>query len=909
LHDLHDTTETGEPLYASAAEYYRKDMAQDPQLRKKRTRRLWAALAIVAAILALLIVPPLVSMSRYKARITHLMSESLGRPVRLSSVEFRLFPTPGFVLTDLTVQEDPAYGAEPVLHASTVTASIRLLSLWRGRLEISSVSVDEASLNVVRTPEGRWNLDPLFRTAAANSTPEPGAAAPAKTPRALPLPYMEATNSRINFKNGAEKLPFSLVQTDLSFWQEQPGEWRIRLRGQPARTDVSLDLADTGLVRLEAQLHRAPELRLMPVHVDLEWREAQLGQLMRLAIGSDPGWRGDLTGEMHLDGTAEAADVKTRLRATGVHRAEFAPAAPMDFDLSCGFQVHYSHRALDKLACDSPLGDGRIHLAGELPGDAAPPHGSVELDRIPVAAGLDALRTIRSGFGAGLEAAGTVSGKLTYAQPAPEAPAPAAKPHAKASNKAHAAKVHPAPPGPLTGSLTVEGFRLSGAGLSAPIQAAKIVLTPAAVQARTAAQLHAQPHTLPHASVPPAAPPTPRQAALEATVAIPAGAPTPLTVTARFGLAGYELTARGQAGIARAREMAHAAGMAHASMLDALAGDPLTVDLAVAGPWMPDTSPSAAPGSPVSPAADSLSGFITLHNANWRADYLANHVQIAQATLHLVAGDQLWDPVGFSYGPVKGIATLHLPIDCASPQPCLPTFTVRFGDLDASSLQAAILGAHEPGTLLSTLIARLTPANAAPAWPELDGTVSADSLVLGPVTLQAATAALHITATGAEITGLDADLLGGHVHGGGMLTTATGEGKPAYTLEGRFEKLSPAEVGQLVGQRWAGGDFAADGKISLSGFTAQDLAASVKGTVHFDWRRGAVDAGVSDSIPPALARFDRWTADAAIANGVVTLEQNQVQQGSRKRAVEGALTLGEPPKMSFVLPQETQAKR
>jgi hypothetical protein len=284
-------------------------------------------------------------------------------------------------------------------------------------------------------------------------------------------------------------------------------------------------------------------------------------------------------------------------------------------------------------------------------------------------------------------------------------------------------------------------------------------------------------------------------------------------------------------------------------------------------------------------------------------------VQIAQATLHLVAGDQLWDPVGFSYGPVKGIATLHLPIDCASPQPCLPTFTVRFGDLDASSLQAAILGAHEPGTLLSTLIARLTPANAAPAWPELDGTVSADSLVLGPVTLQAATAALHITATGAEITGLDADLLGGHVHGGGMLTTATGEGKPAYTLEGRFEKLSPAEVGQLVGQRWAGGDFAADGKISLSGFTAQDLAASVKGTVHFDWRRGAVDAGVSDSIPPALARFDRWTADAAIANGVVTLEQNQVQQGSRKRAVEGALTLGEPPKMSFVLPQETQAKR
>ena len=89
------------------------------------------------------------------------------------------------------------------------------------------------------------------------------------------------------------------------------------------------------MVRLEASLRQAPELRQMPVHLDLEWREAQLGQLTRLLLGSDAGWRGDLTGELHLDGTADAAQVKTRLRATGVHRAEFAPAAPMDFDANC----------------------------------------------------------------------------------------------------------------------------------------------------------------------------------------------------------------------------------------------------------------------------------------------------------------------------------------------------------------------------------------------------------------------------------------------------------------------------------------------------------------------------------------------------------------------------------------------
>src|SRR6516165_2152693 len=81
-----------------------------------------------------------------------------------------------------------------------------------------------------------------------------------------------------------------------------------------------------------ASLRRAPELRQMPVHVDLDWREAQLGQLSRLVLGSDEGWRGDLTGEVHIDGTADAALVKARLRASGVHRAEFAPASAMDFD-------------------------------------------------------------------------------------------------------------------------------------------------------------------------------------------------------------------------------------------------------------------------------------------------------------------------------------------------------------------------------------------------------------------------------------------------------------------------------------------------------------------------------------------------------------------------------------------------
>jgi hypothetical protein len=893
-------------------------MTEDAQGRQHKRRRPAAAglaLAAIVGLLAVLIVPPLVSVSRYKSQITHLMSASLRRPVRLSSVELRLLPRPGFVLTDLTVEEDPAYGAEPVLHANTVTASIRLLSLWRGQLEISRISVDEASLNLVRTRAGRWNLDSLFHTAAAQAEPAADGTGPR---RAVPLPYLEATNSRINIKSDAEKLPFSLVDTDLSVWQEEPGDWRIRLRGQPARTDVSLDLADTGVVRLEASARRAPELQQMPVHVDLEWREAQLGQLARLVIGSDPGWRGDLTGELHLDGTADAAQIKTRLRATGVHRAEFAPAETLDFDARCGFVYHNASRALENLVCDSPLGDGRIHLAGNLPGAGGMPRFSVELDRIPVAAELDALRTVRSGFGPGLEARGSISGKMTYAEIAPESsvgekPARRAKRGTSGAGRAPSGKARPAEPnvavrGPLTGSFTVQGLQLSGDGLSTPIQAPRLVLEPvAASPGQEAGQFPA----------------------LAATAAIPAGGAGPLAVTTRLGLSGYQVTVRGQAALARARELAHVAGLKDAAALDALAGEAVTVDLIAEGPWLPaervpfsSISPARTASEPATlPASgdavtDRLSGTATLHNANWKADYLANHVEIAQATLHLDNGEIRWDPVIFSYGPVKGTASLDMPGNCAAPQPCLPHFQVQFGALDASVLQAAILGAHEPGTLLSTLIARLRTSNSstAPAWPELEGTVKADSLILGPVTLREPSATLRIVANGAEITGLDAGLLDGRVHGGGTLRTpVTGQDKPAYSLEGRLEKLSPAAVGQLLRLRWSGGVFNADGKIELSGFTDKDLTASVKGTLHFEWRHGAIDAQATPPggarVPPEPVRFGRWTADAEIANGTITLKQNQMLQGVRKRAVEAAVILGDPPKVTFAAPKETRAKR
>lgn len=868
-------------------------MEDEQERRRSRPMWLWLSLAAVVALLAVLIVPPLVSISRFKAQITNLVSRSLGRPARLSSVTARLLPRPGFVLYDLVVDDSPAFGAEPVIHASSVTAPIRIASLWRGRLEISEISVDEASLNLVRTPDGLWNLDSLLASTTTNASK-----AQAEEHRAQ-FPRLVATNSRINFKSGVEKLPYSLINADLSFWQSNPGEWRLQLRAQPARTDVSIESGDTGIVEIDATAKQVADLRKMPIHLDLNWRQAQLGQLTRLATGSDAGWRGDLRGEVHVDGTPEDAKITTRLRATGVHRAEFAPPEPMDFDANCSLEYRYTKRTVDGLECFSPIGGGRIHVTGEMAGNGHVPKYSVEMDRVPVSAGLEALRTVRSGVDPNVNAAGTISGKVVYDDTQTPDTSKTKSDSLVARAKARFANGSSSSNGPFTGSFTVDGFQLSGGELSRPVTGPKMTIAPTSIAQG-------------------------RDQALAGTIAIPLGGAVPLTIDLRFAFRSYELSARGQVSIPRAREIAHATGLPHAEALDQLAGEPLAVDLRAQGPWLPthdafgnEIQPAIAAvgivsgiatssGTPdsVVPTADNLSGTVTFRNANWKADYLANHVEISDATLHVVSGELHWDPINFIYGPLKGSATVTIPQACSELQPCpvplAPSVDLRFASLDSATVQTAILGAQEKGTVLSDLLKRLRPA-AAPVWPQLQCSATADTVVIGPVTMQSARAQFKVTPTGIEIAALDGKLLGGTVHATGTLVSGD---KPDYAISADLQNLNPTAVGQFLGQNWRGGTLYANGKVELAGYTGSDLADSAKGTLHFEWRNGSA-TGIG--LPAELARFDRWTADAEIANGRVTFGQNEVMQNGRKHSVAASVTLANPAKLSFGSPEEQTA--
>jgi uncharacterized protein involved in outer membrane biogenesis len=169
----------------------------------------------VFLLLALFLIRP--GASRLKSRIIHAISFGVGRSADIGAVHVRLLPRPGFDLENLVVYDDPAFGAEPILRASEVTAALRLTSLLRGRLEIARLELTEPSLNLVHGENGRWNLEALLERSA--HTPLAPTAKTKSEPR-QGFPYIQATSARINFKRGTEKTPYALTNADFSLWQE-----------------------------------------------------------------------------------------------------------------------------------------------------------------------------------------------------------------------------------------------------------------------------------------------------------------------------------------------------------------------------------------------------------------------------------------------------------------------------------------------------------------------------------------------------------------------------------------------------------------------------------------------------------------------------------------------------------------
>jgi hypothetical protein len=804
---------------------------------ENRTVSLWASrrrfvIAAFALLLALFLVRP--GVSRLKSRIANSISLAVARPVEIGSVQLRFLP-PGFDLENLVVEEDPAFGAEPMLHASEVTAVIRLTSLLHGRLDVARLELTEPSLNLVRRADGRWNWEsllertartPLAPTAKSKREPRPG------------FPYIEASSGRINFKVGQVKKPYALLDADFSLWQESENAWGVRLQAKPLRTDT--DLNDAGILRVNGTWQRAASLRDTPLQFTVEWNRAPLGQVTKLISGYDKGWRGEVQLDTVLSGTPGALQVNADASIDQFHRYDISSAGGMSLRAHCVATYSSAENMVHEVFCNAPAGNGTITVHGDagLPGvhriDLA-----LNLDNVPMnAAAQFALRT-KQNLPADLAAAGTIQGDFV----------------ARQDGAAQAADFH--------GQGEISDLRVRSLNNQVDLVLGTVPFVLASAKDAKAKNSHSGPlqYDALHVDYGP--------------FAVPLGRAALAQVHGWIGRSGYSMTIRGPAEIARVLRVANVLGV---PALKADAEGTAQLDVLVSGSWAGSLAEGFTGFSP-----PQVTGSVQLHDARASVHGINGPIEIASAELQLSSNQTLVDKLRARAGNALWTGSLSLPRGCSAENACRIQFSLN-GDQVSMKTLADWLRPPENERRWYQVLADSPRPSSFLRNLQAAGTLSTNRMLIRDVIANRVSASVDLQRGILKISDLRADVLGGKYRGNWQIDFSGGT--PAYSGTGTLTSISLAQIADAMHDPWISGTASGSYELKVKAADPSSFWKSLEASLQFDLRDTTLPRVVLNTGDAPL-RIARWQGRALLRDEKLEIEKSKLISPSATYAISG----------------------
>jgi AsmA family/AsmA-like C-terminal region len=802
---------------------------------------------VFVAVLVLLLFLLRPGASRLKSRIAGSLSAALGRSVEIGSVHLRLLPRPGFDLENLVVYDDPAFGSEPMLRSADVTASLRLTSLVRGRLEIARLDLTEPSLNLVQGENGRWNLEallersariPLAPTAKVKSEPRPG------------FPYVEASSARINFKRGPEKMPYALTSADFSLWQDSENAWGVRLQAQPFRSDLNLN--DMGLVRISGTWQRAASLRDTPLEFSLEWDRPQLGQLTKFFTGRDSGWRGSVRFDAVLSGTPAKLKISTDSSVLDFRRYDITNGEPLRLAAHCDGEYSSVDKTFHQVLCDVPVGEGRITLKGEigLPGG----HRSalqLSVDEVPASAAVALVQHAKKGLPSDLAAGGKIHGRFSMGE-------------SEADSGAQ-----------FSGQGEISEFRMASAKSKSAIgpQAVpftlKTGLSPLTEPMKTghglSSHLPGRRNPNPYLEVGP----------------FPVGLQDGVPAKARgwFDRSSYRISINGEAKVAKALSVGRMVGLA---AISAPAEGQAQLDLVIAGSWAGQRSTGGSEFVP-----PQITGTVKLREVRVGMRGIDEPIEISRADLELAPDGVRVTKLSAHAANSVWTGSFDLPRGCGTPDACAIQFNLSADDLSLADFSewvnpraqsAPWYGVWKSGRAASPSV-----------WMNLRaaGRLSANRLLIRGFGATQVSANVTLDSGKLHISEVAADFLGGRYRGDWKADFGI---KPAtYSGTGSFTGVALAQMTEQSKSVWSGGTGDGTYQMKASAVPAE-FWQSADGSLRFDVHGTSMPgvALVEDAGPLKVTSF---TGSARLHAGKMEISEALLASSAGKFNVSGTASL------------------
>jgi hypothetical protein len=817
---------------------------------KKFSSRQWVVTAAVVILLALFLVRP--GVSRLKVRIGNSISRAVARPVEIGSVHLRFLPQPGFDLDNLVIYEDPEFGVEPMLRAPEVTALVRLTSLFRGRLEIARLELTEPSLNLVRRPDGRWNLEallersertPLAPTGKSKSEARPG------------FPYIEASSGRINFKAGQEKKPYALLNADFALWQESENTWGARLKAEPLRTDMNL--TDTGLLRMNGTWQRAGSLRETPLQINLEWDRAQLGQLTKLVSGNDKGWRGEVRLNAALSGIPAALQVAADTSIQDFHRYDIPSSEGLRLMAHCDGRYSSAERVMHEIFCTAPVGDGMITLRGDagLPG-VHQVDLSLNVESVPVSAVGQLARRAKKNLPADIVSSGSVQGNFTVRE------------DGTATGKAE-----------FRGRGEIVDLRVQSASSKVEFAPGSVPFllsserAPARVpfKGKSVRRLDRESLSL-----------TDELHFEYGPFPVALGRPLPAQARGWVTRSGYGLVIRGEGEVSHILRLANLAGLpAVKANVEGVA----QIELQVAGSWVESVS-----GKETGFSLPEMTGTAQLHNVRAPVRGVNGPIEISSADVELLPEEVRVKKLSAQAADSHWTGSMALPRGCGAPGACLIRFDLNVEEMNLSEL-AEWLSSQPSQRRWYQVLTSAEPA--APTFLQnlrAAGKVTAGRLLIHDLVANRVSAALDLERGKLRVSDLRADLLGGKHHGDWQADLAAES--PAYMGSGTLTGISLQQLSEVMHDPWISGTAGGTYRIKASGADSAAFWESAEGGLQFDLRDGVL-SHISLASDEGPLRIARWQGHARLDSEKIEIEKGKLVSPSGAFEIGGTASLGQ----------------
>jgi AsmA protein len=191
----------------------------------------WVAIAVVALILILFILPFLIPVNKFKPTIEAKASDALGRKVELGNLSLSIF-SGSLGIDSISVSDDPKFGNAPFLTAGSVKVGVELMPLiFSQQVNVTNIEIVRPQVVMLRNPSGQWN----FSSIGGNSSSAPKSTSSGSSPTVsigkLELKDGQITLGNTNSQKRSVYTNVDVKATDVAMTNKFPAAFSMDLPG------------------------------------------------------------------------------------------------------------------------------------------------------------------------------------------------------------------------------------------------------------------------------------------------------------------------------------------------------------------------------------------------------------------------------------------------------------------------------------------------------------------------------------------------------------------------------------------------------------------------------------------------------------------------------------------------------